>query len=485
VSVGEREEPAELAPGEVVGGRYRVEAVIGRGGLGVVYRATQLDLGRVVALKMMLPAALAAADGRARFRREAELAMRLEHPNTVRLYDVGEADDGAPFMVLEHLRGRTLHEELEAVGAMSPARVAAIGAQVCRSLMEAHALGIVHRDIKPSNLFLCDFSGARDFVKVLDFGIARQLGAERVTQQGAAIGTPAYMSPEQVRGGRELSPASDTYALGLVLAEALTSEPVFHGDSGVAVAMAQLSSDAPPLSADVLSSPLGAVIERATNKDIARRFATADGLLAALDATALVPDSAASPGSGAAERANRVALAPTAEISATRTGATTALATASTNRALLAVGGALGLVAAACIVFGVAARRGRATPPRASGEPTAVAPRPGPTAAPRAPGPAPRIGALTPAVLRERVVRIGYTVVRENKVDIGDMRGVMISTTVGAAVELMDFPSEARAAGAEAGYKRERDIHCLRSGSRVVLVIGPDSQRMFELVVRP
>src|SRR4051812_4287745 len=153
---------ATMAPGDVIAGRYRIDAVVGQGGFGLVFRATQVPIGRTVALKMLLAGALAHAEGRARFRREAELAQRLEHPNTVRLYDFGETEDGFPFIAWEFLKGKPLDAVLGAEGRLPLPRVARIAAQTLKALMEAHGLGIVHRDIKPSNVFLCEFSGERD-----------------------------------------------------------------------------------------------------------------------------------------------------------------------------------------------------------------------------------------------------------------------------------------------------------------------------------
>ncbi len=272
--------------GDVVAGRYRVEALLGRGGFGVVYRAVQLNIGRAVALKMLLAEALAHPEGIARFRREAELAQRLEHPNTVRLYDFGETEQGLPFIAWELLRGRALDEVLAATGGLPPARVARIAVQALKALMEAHALGIVHRDVKPSNLFLCEFSGEPDFVKVLDFGIAKSLSdGPGLTSDGIIVGTPSYMSREQV-GGRDLTPASDLYALGLVMAEALTGRPVFAAESGLALCMAQLSEAPVPLPPSVLASPLASVIARAVQKDPAARFATAAEMLAQIEGSA-------------------------------------------------------------------------------------------------------------------------------------------------------------------------------------------------------
>src|SRR6185369_2760725 len=146
------------APGLVVGDRYRIEELIGQGGFGAVYRATQLNLGRAVALKVLLPELLG-EDGLLRFQREAELAQLLSHPNTVRVLDFGRAPDGSPYLVFELLSGRTLESEIVRAHGIDAARVGRIAAQVLKALMEAHAAGIVHRDIKPANVFLSDFSG--------------------------------------------------------------------------------------------------------------------------------------------------------------------------------------------------------------------------------------------------------------------------------------------------------------------------------------
>src|SRR5688572_23444445 len=201
-----------LGPGAVVAGRYRVEELVGRGGFGMVFRATQLNLGRAVALKMLLPELLV-GKSLERFYREAQLAQRLEHPNCIRVYDVGDAD-GYPYIACEFLRGRPLDELLHEQGPQPVPRVARIGIQVLKALMEAHSLGIVHRDIKPSNIMLCDYAGEPDFVKVLDFGIAKQLSetdAPAITAFGGLVGTPAYMAPEQVKTG-VVGPGTDLYA---------------------------------------------------------------------------------------------------------------------------------------------------------------------------------------------------------------------------------------------------------------------------------
>jgi serine/threonine-protein kinase len=315
VETGVTLKPAAMAdqrvtvrPGDVVAGRYRIDALVGQGGFGIVYRATQLNIGRTVALKMLLSEALAQADGLARFHREAQLAQRLEHPNTVRLYDFGETDAGLPFIAWEFLRGRPLDAVLLEEGGLSPARVARIAAQTLKALMEAHAMRIVHRDIKPSNIFLCEFSGESDYVKVLDFGIAKNTTSRAsLTRPGSIVGTPNYMAPEQVSGG-ELSPASDLYSLGLVMAEALTGQGVFQNESGLAVCMAQISDAPVPLSEGVRSSPLGQVIARATQKSPAARYASAGEMLGQVELVAvslgtMVPQSSPSQSGGSSSSA--------------------------------------------------------------------------------------------------------------------------------------------------------------------------------------
>jgi serine/threonine protein kinase len=267
--------------GTVLGRRYELVDEIGRGGHGTVYRALQRPLGRAVAVKVLRPDADPA--GAQRFAREISLVQRLEHPNTVRLYDFGTNRDGLPYIVFELLRGRALDTEIERAP-LSPSRVAKIATQILKSLMEAHALGIVHRDVKPANVLLVDYSGEPDFVKVLDFGVARRVtpSLERtITGHGQMIGTPAYMAPEQVREG-ELGPHTDLYAVGLLMAEALSGRPVFAGSDG-AVWIAQASDKPVPLPPYVRGSVLGAVIARATRKDPAERYASAADMIADIE----------------------------------------------------------------------------------------------------------------------------------------------------------------------------------------------------------
>ncbi len=271
--------------GRVVGGKYRIESKLGEGGFGAVFLARQIGLDRPVALKLCHVDALLRDETRGRFRREAQLAQALTHPNIVRMFDYGETEEGIPFIAWEMLEGRGLESVLRTDGAMSVAEVVEIGTQTVKALMEAHAMGIVHRDIKPANLFLCDFAGAHHYVKVLDFGIAAvgtELKSQTLTRERTTVGTPAYMAPEQVLG-QPLDGRADLYSLGLTLAECLAGRPVFEGGSAMRIAIAQASPEPAPIPSYVLGSPLGPVIARATQKNRDARYASAEQMLRALE----------------------------------------------------------------------------------------------------------------------------------------------------------------------------------------------------------
>ena len=269
-------------PGDVLDGRFRIDGLLGQGGFGAVYEAVQLNLQRKVALKMLRPDLIATNDARMRFRREAEMAQRLEHPNTVRLFDFGGEEAGMPYMAFELLNGRALDQIISRDGPQAEPRVARMASQVLKSLMEAHGKGIIHRDIKPSNIFLCDFPGEPDFAKVLDFGIAKSTQSTGVTSDGQVLGSPSYMSPEQVRGDA-VDRRSDLYSLGLAMAEMLSGKLVYSGPSAVQVLMAQASEQPVPLPSAVTTSPLGPVIMQATEKRCEQRFSSAEEMLLALE----------------------------------------------------------------------------------------------------------------------------------------------------------------------------------------------------------
>jgi eukaryotic-like serine/threonine-protein kinase len=205
-----------MAVQELAGGRYRVEEVLGRGGMASVYLARDEELGRAVAVKLLAEHLTETPGFRERFLREARLAAQLSHPNVVQVFDVGE-DEGRPFIVMECVEGSTLAQELKERGPLEPTEVVDLALQICAGLEHAHAAGLVHRDIKPQNLLL----RADGTVKIADFGIARAAEATRMTQAGSVVGTAAYLAPEQALG-EEVTAAADIYSLGCVLYELLT-----------------------------------------------------------------------------------------------------------------------------------------------------------------------------------------------------------------------------------------------------------------------
>ncbi len=273
----------KLKNGDVVDAQYRIEGVVGKGGFGAVYKATQLSSGRSVALKILLANYSSGETDAKRFQREASLVQKLQHPSVVELIDFGHTESGVPYIAFELLQGEALGKHLTTHGALSLERTVEIGRSVLGALDAAHSLGIVHRDIKPQNIYLVSDASA----KVLDFGIAKALKGEesqatQLTESGQMIGTPHYMAPEQVRG-TDVGPTTDLYALGLLLAEMLTGGRVITGDSLIDVYMTHISEDALPFSKEVIDSPIGPVIRKAAAKIVESRYGSAAEMLAALD----------------------------------------------------------------------------------------------------------------------------------------------------------------------------------------------------------
>lgn len=215
--------------GSLVGGRFRIGEKLGQGGFGAVYRATHEVVGREVAVKFLLPEHAADPRNRERFLREAKAANRINHEHIIDIVDYGESDDGNVYLVMELLEGKALGDEV-ALGPLSVSRALHVARQCASALGRAHELEVIHRDIKPDNIFLAEHNGDRDYVKLLDFGLAHMKGELRLTATGAVFGTPEYMSPEQARGARVTS-SSDLYALGCVLFEMLTGKPPFEGNT--------------------------------------------------------------------------------------------------------------------------------------------------------------------------------------------------------------------------------------------------------------
>jgi serine/threonine-protein kinase len=287
-----RKKAADPMIGRVINGRYEVLSLLGQGGMGAVYKAREQRLRREVALKILLKEFSENETVVQRFYKEALAASRLAHPNTIRVYDHGEdGEDGLLYIAMEFLRGRSLAQELSRGGAMPPKRAIHILRQVCRSLQEAHQAGIIHRDLKPDNIFLVDIQGERDFVKVLDFGVAKlkdkEAGESTLTQAGMIFGTPKYMSPEQARS-QPLDARSDVYALGVILYEMLMGRPLFSGDNPLAILIAHVN-ERPRRFAEVnpgaeVPPALEAVVFKAIDKDPDARQLSAEALHAELEA---------------------------------------------------------------------------------------------------------------------------------------------------------------------------------------------------------
>jgi serine/threonine-protein kinase len=256
----------------ILGGRYRVEHELGRGGMAKVYRGEDTVLGRTVAVKVLAPQYADDPNFVTRFRREAQAAARLSNTHVVSVFDTG-SDDGVHYIVMEFVEGRTLAEFITGGGRIMPERAIDIAVDVCRALEAAHAQGVIHRDIKPGNIMITPNGG----VKVTDFGIARVTSNETVAQTAAVLGTASYLSPEQAQS-QPVDGRTDIYSLGCVLYEMVTGRPPFLGDSAVAVASKQvLEQPTPPsrLNRDV-SPDLDAVILRALAKNADNRYQTAE-----------------------------------------------------------------------------------------------------------------------------------------------------------------------------------------------------------------
>ena len=266
--------PEEPALPQVSG--YEIEAVLGRGGMGIVFRARHLRLNRLVALKMLLGGTYAGPHERARFQREAEAVAGLRHENVVRVYDVGD-HEGRPYFTMELVEGGSLAQKL--AGAPQPAREAArMVATVAGAVGAAHQGGVVHRDLKPANVLLT----ADGTAKVSDFGLARRLeGGTALTQSGVVMGTPSYMAPEQARGQAQASgPAVDVYALGAILYELLTGRPPFRGETAAATLQEVITRDPVPPSRLNARVPrdLETICLKCLEKDPRRRYSSAQAL---------------------------------------------------------------------------------------------------------------------------------------------------------------------------------------------------------------
>ncbi len=301
------EEPTQVMPAFATGtffaDRFRIERVLGMGGMSRVYEATDLRIERRVALKVLYPRRRADDEVVARFRREAELLARLDHPGVVRVRDFGQAADGTTWLSMDLLEGETLSDRLRRERRVGPGALVPIVAAVADALDAAHAAGIVHRDIKPDNVFLP--SSGSPPAMVLDFGLSTASGVARLTRTGAVLGTPRYMAPEQLRSASEAGPRADVYALGVLLYEALCGQSPFEAADRGELLGAILEGRRVPLRArrPDLPAEIERVLERAMHRDPAARFegprALAEAFAEALGRASYLPAVPSAGGSGA------------------------------------------------------------------------------------------------------------------------------------------------------------------------------------------
>lgn len=285
----------DLRVGEVIDGRYRIMGQLGKGGMGVVYRGAHVKLKRDVAIKVVSAAYAANPEIRGRFEREAVAIGKIDHPNCVGVYDVGQLPDGSLYLAMELLNGHTLGQLLERELQLPPARVLHILRHVLRGLEHVHASGLVHRDIKPENIFLVREGDDFDFAKILDFGIAKPMNASpsdegvKLTQAGMAFGTPIYMAPEQALGN-PLDGRADLYAVAVMGYELLTGAPPFYSDDKLEVMSMHTARPVPPMKERLVAGAVEVPVRieqtmlRGLTKKPSDRYASASDFLAAIDA---------------------------------------------------------------------------------------------------------------------------------------------------------------------------------------------------------
>jgi serine/threonine-protein kinase len=276
--------------GDLVAGKYRIDKVLGEGGMGVVVAAHHLQLDQKVAIKLLLPSLLKVPEAVQRFTREARAAVRIKNEHVARVFDVGTLDDGAPYMVMEYLEGGDLATWIERHGALPVEMAVDFMLQACEALADAHALGIVHRDLKPANLFCTPVSDGTMCIKVLDFGISRVAGLGLTSSDlgltGAAttMGSPRYMSPEQMQSARDVDSRTDIWALGAILYELIAGRVPFPGESLPEICLKIATSAPAALRAlqPAVPAKLEAVVMRCLEKERERRYPDVAALAAAL-----------------------------------------------------------------------------------------------------------------------------------------------------------------------------------------------------------
>ena len=288
--------------GQLIDGRYRLEATLGRGGMGLVYRAAHVGLRRQVAVKILHPSLATSSDVRNRFEREALAVGKIDHPHCVTVYDVGRLADGSLYLAMELLEGRALADVLEQEGQLAPGRALHILAGILRGLSHIHAAGLIHRDIKPENIFLIRQGADEDFAKILDFGIAKPMSGKtdlddgvKLTQAGMAFGTPIYMAPEQALGN-PMDGRADLYAAAVLGYEMLCGQPPFYSEDKLEVMSMHTAKPVPPMRQKLIKggrpvpSSIERLIVRGLTKKPSERYPNADVFLAAVESALRTPD---------------------------------------------------------------------------------------------------------------------------------------------------------------------------------------------------
>src|SRR5262245_19181612 len=271
VPAGSSATPGAIEPGMVVGERFEILQLLGEGGMGAVYKAHDRELERDVALKLIRPELARNPEILQRFKHELILARQVTHRNVIRIFDQGQAE-GHKYITMEYLDGRDLRSVLRETGKLAPEEAAKIVLQICRALEAAHAEGVIHRDLKPQNIML-DANGR---AYVMDFGIARAAYLPGMTQTGALVGTPEYMSPEQAKG-EKLDERSDLFSLGVILYELLVGTSPYHSDTPLATLWRRIQEKAKPLTEidPTIPKPLSDIVEKALEIDPKDRFTSA------------------------------------------------------------------------------------------------------------------------------------------------------------------------------------------------------------------
>ncbi len=274
--------------GETIAEKYRVDRVLGVGGMGIVVAAQHLELDMPVAIKLLLPQTAANADAVARFSREARASAKIKNEHVTRALDVGKLDDGTPYLVMEYLEGRDLASLLAELGQLPVEQAVDFVLQASEAIAEAHSLGIVHRDLKPANLFMIQRPDGASWIKVLDFGISKMADTSSagisMTRTSVMFGSPMYMSPEQIRSSRDVGAQTDIWALGVILYELITGRVPFDGESLPELVEHITSGSPPPFASHRADVPeaLEQVIFHCLEREVERRFSSIAELAEAL-----------------------------------------------------------------------------------------------------------------------------------------------------------------------------------------------------------